>query len=222
MPEEGISLFADLMMETNPEGRMLVQNSWSAWDGTGTTTSVGGNGAPDFSREDHDLADIETIQGWIDRLHSDGGYLDRMREQLAGINEHAGHDMAYLVPAADAVYRLRQEVLRGRIPGIETQSELFRDGMGHPNTPIVNLVTYVWFTVMYRQPASGLTALVDPNDPTSAERERLLQQIAWETAAREPMSGLTSPMLWPNGVRNMHDLLHKLGSDQEGQDHQGH
>lgn len=211
MPEEGIDLFADLMLETNPEGRILVQNSWLPWDGTGTTASVGGSGAPDFSLEDHELADIETIHGWIDRLHARDGYLNRLRTQLDGINQRAERDMAFVVPAADAVYRLRQEVLRGRIPGISRQSELFRDGMGHPNTPVVNLVTYVWFTVMYRQPASGLTALVDPDDPTSPERERLLQQIAWEVAAAEPMSGLTSPTLWPNGVRNMHDLLHQLG-----------
>ena len=224
MPEEGIDHFGDLMIETNPEGRILVQHSWSAWDGNGTTASVGGTSRPDFSNADHDLADIAAIQGWIDRSHSPGGYLERMRTQLAGINQRAGRDMAFVVPSADAVYRLRQEVLRGRIPGIDTQSELFRDGMGHPNTPIVNLVSYVWFTVMYRQPAAGLTALIDPNDPTSPERERLLQQIAWDVSAAEPMSGLTSPVLWPTG-RNMHELLHQLGvdpgtADAEHQQHQ--
>jgi len=217
MPEEGIDLFGDLMIETNPNGRILLQHSWSAWDGTGTTPSVGGTGSPDFSREDHDLATYETIQGWIDAAHAEGGYLDRMRHQLQGINERAGREMAFVVPSADAVYRLRQEVILGRIPGVEKQSELFRDAMGHPATPIVNLVTYVWFTTMYRQPASGLTALVDPNDPTSPERERLLQQIAWEAVASEPMSGLMSPMLWPNGVRNMHDLLHKLGTAEDAE-----
>jgi hypothetical protein len=32
---------------------------------------------------------------------------------------------------------------------------------------------------MYRQSPVGLTALVDAADPTSAARETLLQQIAW-------------------------------------------
>lgn len=222
MPEEGIDLFADLMMETNPGGRILVQDSWSAWDGHGTTASVGGNGGGDFTNADRDKVDVDEIQGWIDALHASGGYLDRMREQLRGINERAGYRMAYVVPAADAVYRLRQEVLLGRIPGIEKQSELFRDPIGHPTTPVANLVTYVWFTVMYRQPASGLTALVDPNDPTSPERERLLQQIAWEAAAGEPMSGVLAPTLWPEGARNMHDLLHNLGHQDEDMDHREH
>jgi hypothetical protein len=223
MPEEGIDLFADLLMETNPDARLLVQASWSAWDGNGRTASVGGTSRPDFSNEDHDLADIEAIQGWIESLHAEGGYLERLRDQLMGINQRAGRPMAYVVPSSDAVYRLRQEVLRGKIPGIDRQSDLFRDGMGHPATPIVNLVSYVWFTVVYRQPAAGLTALVDPDDPTSAERERLLQQIAWEVAAAEPMAGVTSPNLWPDGARDMHRLLHGLGDPDEATDpHAGH
>lgn len=226
MPEEGIDLFADLMMETNPDGRILVQNSWSAWDGHGTTPSVGGNGADGFTNADRDRTDVETIQGWIDGLHSDGGYLERLRTQLRAVNDRAGHPIAYVVPAADAVYRLRQEVARGRIPGVEKQSDLFRDPIGHPTTPVVNLVTYVWFTVMYRQPASGLTTLIDPTDPTSAERERLLQQIAWDVASAEPMSGVTAPVLWPEGARSMHDLLHGVGvpegTDMEHMEHEQH
>jgi hypothetical protein len=191
MPEEGIDLFGDLMIETNPNGRILVQNSWSAWDGNGTTPSVGGTGATaEFANEDHDDATVETLQGWMDRLESSGGYLERMRTQLAGINERAARPMAYVVPSSVAVYRLRQEVLSGNVPGIELQSQLFVDGMGHPDVPIRNLVSYVWFAAMYRQSPVGMTALVDPADPTSAPRERLLQEIAWNAVVAEPMSGV--------------------------------
>lgn len=190
MPEEGIDLFGDLMIETNPEGRILVQNSWSAWDGAGTTSSVGGSGAPDFSNADRDTTSVETIQRWIESIHADGGYLERMRTQLRGINERADRDMAYVVPSSDAVYRLRQEVARGNVPDIERQSELFRDPIGHPTTPVVNLVSYVWFATMYRRSPVGMNALVDPDDPTSLERERLLQRIAWNAVVHEPMSGV--------------------------------
>ncbi|MEX1256878.1 MAG: hypothetical protein WEG36_04585 [Gemmatimonadota bacterium] len=190
MPEEGIDLFGDLMIETNPQGRILVQNSWSAWDGNGTTGSVGGTGAAGFTNEDHNSATVETIQGWMDRLDAPGGYLERMRTQLAGINERAGRQMTYVVPSSFAVYRLRQEVVRGNVPGIELQSEIFVDGMGHPNVPIRNLVSYVWFASMYRQSPVGMTALVDPSDPTSAARERLLQGIAWNAVVSEAMSGV--------------------------------
>jgi hypothetical protein len=178
------------MIETNPDGRILVQNSWSAWDGNGTTGSVGGTGAPDFTNEDHNKATIETIDGWIANLEAPGGYLERMRTQLSGINDRAGRQMTYIVPSSLAVYRLRQEVVRGNVPGIELQSELFRDAMGHPATPIVNLVSYVWFATMYRQNPEGMKALIDEEDSTSAARERLLQEIAWDAVLSEPMSGV--------------------------------
>src|SRR4029078_7420566 len=37
MPEPGIDLFGDYVIKTNPNARIMVQNSWSSWDGTGST-----------------------------------------------------------------------------------------------------------------------------------------------------------------------------------------
>lgn len=190
IPEEGIDLFGDLVIQTNPNARILVQHSWSAWDGHGLTPSVGGTGRPNFSNEDHDKADLATLDGWLASLAAKGGYLERLRAQLAGINQRAGKPIAYVVPSAVAAYTLRKEIIKGTVPGIRLQSEIFRDGMGHPATPLANVVTYTWFAVMYRESPVGLKALIDPNDPTSAARERLLQQIAWNAAVAEPMSGV--------------------------------
>jgi hypothetical protein len=188
MPEEGIDLFGDLVIKTNPAARIMVQASWSAWDGQGSTASVGGTGAPTgFTNADHNKATIEQLQGWRS-LQS--RYRVALRTQLEGINTRAGKAMAYVVPSADAVYTLREHVIRGEVPGINTQDEIFADAMGHPRTPIANLVTYVWFSGMYRQSPVGMKALIDPNDPASAARELLLQQIAWNAAIAEPMSGV--------------------------------
>ena len=33
IPEPGIDLFGDLVIATKPQARILVQSSWSAWDG---------------------------------------------------------------------------------------------------------------------------------------------------------------------------------------------
>jgi hypothetical protein len=190
MPEEGIDLFGDLLIKTNPNARLLVQNSWSAWDGTATTPSVGGTGRPTFTNEDHNKADIATIDGWLKSGEVKGGYMERMRTQLAGINQRANKDIAYIVPSAWSVYTLRKEILKGNVPGIKLQSDIFRDAMGHPNTPIVNLVTYTWYAAMYRESPIGLKSLIDANDPNSATRELLLQQIAWNSVVTEPMSGV--------------------------------
>jgi hypothetical protein len=191
MPEPGIDLFGDLVIETNPSARILVQNSWSAWDGQGSTPSVGGSGGGEFTNADRDNTTLEEIDDWLAGLESEGGYLERLRTQLQGINERAGRDMAYLVPSSVAVYNLRKEVIRGNVPGIERQSQLFRDPIGHATEPGMNVVTYAWFAAMYRQSPVGLKALVNPDDPTSEARELLLQRIAWNAVVSEPMSGVT-------------------------------
>lgn len=190
MPEEGIDLFGDLVIKTNPNARILVQNSWSAWDGNGTTPSVGGTSNVTFSTDDHNKADIATVDKWLASFDDKGGYMERMRTQLAGIDKRAGHRMTYVVPSALAVYTLRKEILKGTVPGIKLQSDIFRDGMGHPKTPLANLVTYAWFAAMYRESPIGLKSLIDSSDPTSAPRERMLQQIAWNAVIAEPMSGV--------------------------------
>ncbi|HTE43129.1 MAG TPA: hypothetical protein VK629_20065, partial [Steroidobacteraceae bacterium] len=182
--------FGDLVIKTNPNARILVQNSWSAWDGTGTTASVGGTGRPTFANEEHNKADVATLDSWLTSLDAKEGYLARMRAQLEGINKRAGKRISYIVPSATSVYTLRREIVKGKVPGIKLQSEIFRDGMGHPNVPLANVVTYTWFAAMYRESPVGLTALVDKNDPNSAAREALLQRIAWNAVVAEPMSGV--------------------------------
>ncbi|MSO45909.1 MAG: hypothetical protein EXQ59_03970 [Acidobacteria bacterium] len=189
MPEEGIDLFGDLVRQTNPNARILVQASWSAWDGNGTTASVGGAGAQSgFTNEDHNKATIEQLQTW---RNPGARYRVALRAQLAGINARAGKSVAFVVPSSDAVYTLREHIIRGEVPAVKHQQEIFADAMGHPRTPIANLVTYVWFAAMYRQSPVGLKALVDSTDATSATRELMLQQIAWNVVVAEPMSGVT-------------------------------
>ena len=200
-----IDLFGDLLSETNIQGRILVQTSWSStFDG------------------DPDAVNWGTIQNWIDRLHAEDGELDRLRTQLEGINQRAGRDVAFVVPIADAVHRLRQEVQLGNVPGIERQSDLFDETTGQPASAIVNLAAYVWFVVMYRQPADGLMALVDLEDPISVAREQVLEQIAWDVSFGEPMAGVQVSMLWPNGVRTTHDLLHSMSLERQGRSNDGH
>jgi hypothetical protein len=191
MPEPGIDLFGDFVIKTNPNARIMVQNSWSSWDGTGTTPAVGGTGNASFTAASHDQATPADLDRWISSLDAQpDGYLIRMRAQLDGINKKAGKQIAYVVPSATAVYNLRKEIIAGRVPGVTKQSEIFRDGIGHPQQPLANVVTYVWYAAMYRESPVGLKALVKADDPTSAAREKLLQQIAWNAVVAEPMSGV--------------------------------
>jgi hypothetical protein len=191
MPEEGIDLFGDLIIKTNPNARIMVQASWSAYDGKGTTPSVGGSGGGSFTNAERDSITTADLDKWIAGQETRGdNYLIRLRTQLDGIDKRAGKQITYVVPSSIAVYNLRKEVLAGKVPGVAKQSELFRDPIGHPTTPTANLVTYVWYTAMYRESPVGLQALVDKNDPNSAAREKMLQQIAWNAVVGEPKSGV--------------------------------
>lgn len=193
MPEPAIDLFGDLVIETNPNARILVQSSWSAWDGNGSTIR-NENGdrpsRPTFTNDDHNKATVETLDGFITSLDAKGGYLERLRAQLEGINKRADKQITYVVPSSKAVYELRKEIIRGNVPGLENQSDIFTDGLGHLKPAGVNLVSYVWFAAMYRENPEGIKALIDPNDPTSAAREALMQKIAWNAVINEPMSGV--------------------------------
>ncbi|MGH1420880.1 MAG: hypothetical protein ACRBEQ_03610 [Hyphomonas sp.] len=193
MPEPGIDLLADYVIKTNPDARILVQNSWSGWDGEGMTPAVGGKMEDiTFVNADRDATTDEMIEGWVTSLNAPNGYLEKLRTQLSGIDERAGKEITYVVPAAEAVYELRRRVIKGEVPGVETQSEMFRDAIGHANEPVINLITYTWFGVMYRQSPVGLTALENADDPTSAAREQLLQEIAWAAVLNEEKSGVTA------------------------------
>jgi hypothetical protein len=143
--------------------------------------------------------------------------LQSLRTRLAEIDAHAGREVANLVPAADAVDRLRWEVALGNVPGVARQADLFTDGEGSPSRVVRNLVAYLTFTVMYRQPATGLTALVDPSDATSLARERVLQRIAWDAAAAEPASGVMVEHIWLGRSRGPH-----VHNTEDGADHDAH
>lgn len=193
MPEDGIDKFGDFVIAHNKNARIMVQASWSAYDGKGSTPSVGGSGGGDFKNAERDNIDMATLDLWLSGQESGDrgtGYLPRLRAQLEGIDKRAGKQITYVVPSATAVYTLRKEVLLGHVPGVAKQSELTRDPIGHPTQPQANLVTYVWYAAMYRESPVGLQALVDKADPNSAKREKMLQQIAWNAVIGEPKSGV--------------------------------
>jgi hypothetical protein len=190
MPEDGIDHFGDFVIAHNPNARIMVQSSWSAYDGRGSTPSVGGTGGGDFQNAERDAVTLATVHGWLESEKAAGGYLERLRAQLAGIDKRAGRQITYVVPSSSAVYKLRELVIAGKIPGIAAQSEMHRDPIGHPTLVTAHLVTYVWYAAMYRESPVGLKALVDSADPMSAARETILQQIAWNAVVSEPKSGV--------------------------------
>ncbi len=191
VPEQGIDLFGDFIIANNPNARIMVQSSWLSFDGKAALPTGGGTGGGDFDPASRDGVTPAEIDGWLAESQKPGGYMERLRTQLAGIDARAGRQITYIVPSDVAVYNLRKAVIAGKVPDITQQTQLFSDAIGHARPALERVVTYTWFAAMYRQSPIGMTAFVDPADPASAARERLLQQIAWNAVVSEPRSGVT-------------------------------
>ncbi len=54
-----------------------------------------------------------------------------VQKQVADLNARYGREVIHIVPVGNAVIRLRELVVDGKIPGINKQSELFSDPIGH-------------------------------------------------------------------------------------------
>ncbi len=190
VPEPAIDLFADMAIEHNPDVRVLVQHSWGdAATGIIMRARHAGKTEPASipTNEERDQTTAEELAA--SRL-SNNAQRDKLAAQLEDINERHGRLAAFLVPVSDLVIRLRQTVVAGDMPGVARQSELFRDPLGHATQPTMDAVCYAWLAALYRHNPTGLTALVDPDDPTSADRQRVLQELAWQAVLEDPLSGL--------------------------------
>lgn len=176
--DPGIDLFADLAVAHNDGVRIMVQRSWPRDDGwpPGSITAD--------DRDRATLTDIEVLRAaWAPAT-------ERLRVQLRGVNERYERELAHLVPAHDAVLAVRRAVAEGHLPGVARQSELFVDPTGHAADVVQHLVSYVWFTALYRQSPLGSSVLDTERTADSADRHLRLQQIALEAVLAEPMSGV--------------------------------
>jgi hypothetical protein len=186
LPDPAIDKFTALLLEHNPDGRVTVQASWYPIDGPG-------NDRRTFTNSQRDAADPTTFhKTWA-------GVTDKVRSQVNAINKQFAdkhrRPVAFLVPVGDAVIRLRERVVKGQVPGIAKQSELFRDDLGHGKPPIYVLNAYCHFAVIFGRSPVGLPApamLKAAGLGENADKvNRILQEIAWEAVTAEPASGIT-------------------------------
>lgn len=184
LPDEAIAKFTALLLEHNPKGRVLIQASWAPMDGERNKT---------FRNADRDKADPTVVKKRAEPLNA------RLTEQVRGLHQkyqaQTGRQVVFLVPVGDAVTRLRQRVVDGKLPGVARQSELFRDDLGHGKAPIYVLAAYCHYAIMYQRSPVGLplpTDLGKVDLGSNAESvNRVLQEVAWEAVTQEPLSGVT-------------------------------
>ncbi len=174
VPDPGITNFVALGLEHNPDMRFLLQASWYPFDVADPEKRIKDNAARDAMK-------IEDLQAAVDEWRT------RLEAQADELNKLHGKRCVYIVPAGDAVVKLRAMIVAGKFPGITKQSELFRDPIGHGLGHVMALVAYCNFAAIYRTSPVGLVA---PERSISAEQHKILQEIAWETVSKYPHAGI--------------------------------
>jgi hypothetical protein len=180
-PDVGIDNFAKLALEHNPNIRVTIQEFWIPFD----------NMQWPFPRDkeaavDPNAATVESLR----KLHEP--YFKAMDDYVDALNKSLGKQALFVVPVGQAVLALREKIIAHQAPGIEKQSDLFTDKLGHPTAPLEALAGYCHFAVIYRRNPVGL-----PMPPKLAvsrykneDLNRLLQELAWDAVTHHPLSGV--------------------------------
>ena len=176
LPDEGIDRFVELGLQHNAKMRFLVQQSWVPFDYLAKRVK-------DNAERDQAKLDVEQLSADHARWRGE------MEAQVKALNKKTGRDAVFIVPAGDAVVKLRALVAEEKAPGITKQSELFTDAIGHGKLPLVVLVSYCNYACITGKSPVGVMV----KEPAlSAELHDLLQRIAWDTVSAYPMSGVSA------------------------------
>lgn len=183
MPDDGMEQFAALAFENNPAIRITVQEDWLWRD---TVEAIGNIWTPK-------TFDYDTMTG-AQLLAIHAPVFKSIDDTVAALNQKFGKTVLYIVPAGQAVIALRERIRTGKAGGLKTQTELFRDRIGHPAEPVQVLVAYCHYAVIYRRSPVGLPApkmIADAHKPEWNDATvRVLQEVAWEAVTQHPQSGV--------------------------------
>ena len=174
VPDQGITNFVELGLKHNPKMRFLLQASWYPFDVGDPEKRIKDNAARDVMK-------IEDLQAAVDEWRT------RLEAQADELNKLHGKRCVFIVPAGDAVIKLRAMIVAGKFPGITKQSQLFRDPIGHGQGHVMALVAYCNFAAIYKMSPVGLEAT---ERSINAEQHKILQEIAWETVSKYPYAGI--------------------------------
>ena len=181
LPDPGIENFTTLALEHNLGIRVIVQPIWLRWDIYEPTTK-----RPE--KVDHNSITGEELR----KRHAE--HFQKMDEHIRELNQKYGKTVLYIAPAPQAVIALREKIITGKAPGLKSQEDLFTDELGHGTPPLMALVGYCNYAVIYRRSPVGLPVpevlkqakLGDHEEPLN----RLLQELAWEAVRAHSLSGV--------------------------------
>ena len=175
IPDQGITNFTELGLKHNPNLRLLVQESWYPFD---VPKGAAGYITNNTQRDDAKIADLQAaVDDWRKKLEAQADDLNKTHSKRA----------VFIVPAGDAVVKLRALVAEGKFPGVTKQSDLFTDQIGHAHAHVQALATYCNYAAIYRVSPVGLKV---PRSGLDEAQHAILQTLAWETVSTYPYAGI--------------------------------
>lgn len=185
-PDKGIANFVELGLEHNPNMRFTAQISWGCYD-------LDMNLFPGSMKSSKGAVDRNKTPEQLKKINADN--IKTAEAQADEINKKygKGKKVLFLVPSAQSNVALRMKIHNKEIPGLETQGELFRDAISHPGPAQEALNTYLYFAVIYGKSPVDLPRTSLLTKKYDDKVNRVLQELAWETAINYPYSGVTAP-----------------------------
>ena len=176
MPDVGIENFVKLGLLNNPNMRFFIQNNWTAFNQDGQKQH---QGLAVMNQVNWDATAVDTLKGL------DTTYEKAFETQVTQINDEVGHKVLYIIPTSQAETVLRIKIAQNEIPGLEKQSQLFIDKIGHPAPPLITLNAYVHFATVYGRSPVGLpipSVLKQAKNPKFDDAfNKALPELAWKT-----------------------------------------
>ncbi len=191
MPDKGVEEFVKLGLQDNPRMRFFVQNNWAGFNNDGQK-----------ARESMQLMMSGKLKKWDETTAEDLKTLNTECEkafeaQVSEINERVGRKTVFIIPTSQANSELRARIIRKEFPGLDKQSQLFIDQIGHPATPQVVLNAYLHFATIYGRSPVGLPmpSLLEKanNSHWDESFNKALQELAWKIVVNYPPSGVKFP-----------------------------
>lgn len=181
LPDAGVENFLTLALKHNPNIRVIVQPIWLRADVYEPTM-------PRPKKVDHNAITGEELR----KRHAP--LFEGIDELVRELNKKYGKTVLYVAPAPQALIKLRELIIEAKAPGLKSQSDLFTDGTGHGTPPLMALVGYCNYAVIYRRSPIGLPVPAILKKAKLGDQEeklnRLLQELAWEAVVQHPLSGV--------------------------------
>jgi hypothetical protein len=175
LPDTGIDNFVKYGLQYNAKTRFYCQNNWTAFNTDGQKQHQMGGG----NRVGWDQTTVEMLK----TLNTT--YEKAFEDQVGKLNKEIGHPVLFVIPTSQAVTAIRIKIAQNEFPGLDRQSQLFADQIGHPAAPLIALNAYVHFATIYGRSPVGLpipTVLKNArNAKFDEDFNKRLQELAWKT-----------------------------------------